>query len=390
MAAPKLNPDAQPPLCEPSILRNRYFRGKYMNAEAFDVEQAYVLDRLRLRGRLCGWGVVRGLEVVPHDIPECIDRWVTVRCGLAIDPYGREILLGEDRHVALETEVQTDAGGDEQVVPRGGTFFLCLRHCEEGAHPVRVLDSEAAAGPNQTAFDHVKEVAVIEILDEGELPPGMWRRVGGDPDDVCSGAAEIDPSSSTSETLVPLAILKVDPSKENEEAVAIEMRGRRQLAINGEHLTHVSHTNWLHGERLSLACLAAEDHELRIGFDQPLAEDSGLDGRSFTVTWEDDEGLVRRLPSEPGNPRLEDNRRRAAFRIDPALLDPAATLCLIGRVLTVVLNCDVVRDRNGNPLDGSHLDGRLPSGDGVAGGRFESWLVLSEEYAQDNDGQGEP
>jgi hypothetical protein len=36
--------------------------------------------------------------------------------------------------------------------------------------------------------------------------------------------------------------------------------------------------------------------------------------------------------------------------------------------------CDFVLDDEGNPVDGNHLGGRLPTGNGVYGDSFESWL----------------
>ena len=43
----------------------------------------------------------------------------------------------------------------------------------------------------------------------------------------------------------------------------------------------------------------------------------------------------------------------------------------------VVVKCDFLIDKNGKPIDGNHLRGVVPfSGDGVAGGEFESWFKL--------------
>jgi hypothetical protein len=40
----------------------------------------------------------------------------------------------------------------------------------------------------------------------------------------------------------------------------------------------------------------------------------------------------------------------------------------------ILLRCDFVLDENGNAIDGNFLGGKLPTGDGVAGGLFESWV----------------
>jgi hypothetical protein len=41
----------------------------------------------------------------------------------------------------------------------------------------------------------------------------------------------------------------------------------------------------------------------------------------------------------------------------------------------VVLKCNVLIDGSGNPVDGDYR-GSLPTGDGFAGGDFESWFIL--------------
>ena len=43
------------------------------------------------------------------------------------------------------------------------------------------------------------------------------------------------------------------------------------------------------------------------------------------------------------------------------------------------LACDFILDWKGDPVSGAHLAGRLPSGNGIAGGLFESWFTISEQ-----------
>jgi hypothetical protein len=70
--------------------RNRYFDGKVMNADAFAVEQAYLVGRHRRHLRtLHGSGIVSGLAVSPG----ADGTSVLVAPGAAIDPEGREILV---------------------------------------------------------------------------------------------------------------------------------------------------------------------------------------------------------------------------------------------------------------------------------------------------------
>ncbi|HEX8468591.1 MAG TPA: hypothetical protein VF620_12380 [Allosphingosinicella sp.] len=47
-----------------------------------------------------------------------------------------------------------------------------------------------------------------------------------------------------------------------------------------------------------------------------------------------------------------------------------------GAPVRVVLRCDFVLDEAGTPIDGNFLAAKLPTGDGIAGGLFESWLTI--------------
>ena len=96
------------PLSTPT--RNRYFSGRLLTAEDLTQEQEYLATKRRLTNRLLhGWGVVAGLDVTVTDGPA-----VTVSAGLALDGWGREIVV-----VTATTEpipVGTGAGSLEVVV----------------------------------------------------------------------------------------------------------------------------------------------------------------------------------------------------------------------------------------------------------------------------------
>jgi len=98
--------------------RPRYFAGKLLTAEDFELEQRYHIEKRWLLNRvLQGPGVVSGLEVTAGT-PEN----VSVAPGVALDPLGREIVVCEPQQLAipdhveplsvclLYTEVETDRG----------------------------------------------------------------------------------------------------------------------------------------------------------------------------------------------------------------------------------------------------------------------------------------
>lgn len=98
--------------------RPRYFAGKLITAEDFELEQRYHIEKRWLLNRMLeGAGIVSGLGVVPSE-----QGTVTVEPGLALDPLGREILVTEPQQLAipdcveplsiclLYREIETDHG----------------------------------------------------------------------------------------------------------------------------------------------------------------------------------------------------------------------------------------------------------------------------------------
>jgi hypothetical protein len=54
-----------------------------------------------------------------------------------------------------------------------------------------------------------------------------------------------------------------------------------------------------------------------------------------------------------------------------------------GATLTVTLRRDFILDARGTPVDGTHLRGALPSGNGTAGGDFVSWFTVVDPSDQE-------
>ena len=77
--------------------RNYYFTGKYMTARDFRDEQSYLVSHQHWhQWTLHGWGIVWGLEVILKD------HCVTIEPGLAVDCYGRELVLAHPVEFPIE------------------------------------------------------------------------------------------------------------------------------------------------------------------------------------------------------------------------------------------------------------------------------------------------
>src|SRR5258708_5378368 len=84
------------------IARVHYFEGKFLRRADFTDEQAYQMG-MRRRHNIAHhtWGIVRGLELIYDEKAESL----FVQKGMAVDGYGRELLLPVQQPIALSTFV---------------------------------------------------------------------------------------------------------------------------------------------------------------------------------------------------------------------------------------------------------------------------------------------
>ena len=417
--------------------RNRYFTGKFMTARDFRDEQAYFLSHHRKHNRvLHGWGIVCGLRVVPHPNPDCADRWVVVRAGIAIDCCGREMVLHKDTPFELplprpaepgkadtasqkdvpnqqdrprqhDTPHQQDRPGhmaaqQQQGVPAqevmSGPFLLCLRYDEEEIEHVPALYAEGTCDPTRREANRVREVARLGVCSLDEVEPGCWRVPGGDMEARCRDDCDeelpgpagicLEPECPCGQA-VPLALINFNP--ENPEAgFEIDTRGRRHLPVPPEFLTHVVGINWPHGGEVTLSHLRHNmGGRLEVRFDRKLlpaeGDATGVNAFTFVVQYGGIQRDIEFLPFPRDYPPGLEEDCRAVFTIDPDYIDPRERDNIAGNVVYVTLKCDFILDCHENPVDGDHMRGRLPSGDGIPGGIFESWFRVVPDSSTEEE-----
>ena len=354
--------------------RIRYFTGRHMTARDFSDADAYHRSMRHLHNRvLHGWGIACGLEVEPHPRPEC---GVVVRCGLALDCCGREIVLPRD----LSQRIPWDKLPDNRCKPGDEVLLLCLEYCEEHTEKVPVLYSHDACSGTAYEDGRVREGYRLHwhVVKEADLPEHGWQRPGGcepgaDPA-PCGGEQQVcclDPQCPP-HACAPLAVVRGDP-----EHPEIDTSQRRFIGNGPDRLTHVCWISWPHGGIVSASQLA----QVSVRFDRALsppvggeAGPTGINERTFVMqSGQQREDLDFVMFTQA--PHLLADRRTAVFDV----LRPQQ---YINHTIQVTLRCDFILDCHGNPVDGNHLRGRLPSGDGVMGGTFESWfrVVDDDEY----------
>jgi hypothetical protein len=414
-----------------ALERNRYFTGKYMTAREFWIDQKYFLSRHRLHNRLLhGWGIVCGLQVKPHPREECADRWVIVTPGIAIDCCGREIILKEDKTIKVWTppesdddqnaedkaEMDTKADSadlqkvdekrghqhedpsqsaqppedDSKGTSQTGPFLLYIRYSEEEFEYVPALYAEGMCDPTRREANRLREMGELGVCLLDEVEPGCWSVPGGVEETPCIddcdetligyGLGCIIPNCPCG-LIVPLAVVQ---PVENEEGYfigpdQIDMRGRHYLKIPSEILTQIVGINWPHGGELSLSRLRDDcNGRLEIRFDRKLEQShnigAGVNQYTFIVQYAGVQRDLEFLAWDPNNPPQVEEGCRAVYTIHQDYLGDVTNIA--NNMIYVTLKCDFILDCHGNPVDGNHLKGLLPSGNGVPGGNFVSWFKV--------------
>lgn len=363
----------------PVVERNRYFTGKYMTARDFAAEQDYLLARHRLHNRLLhGWGVVCGFGVTCHPDPACHDR-VVVGVGIALDCHGRDLALTR-RAVVAVPRPPADATDAER------RFLLCAAYCEEEVEPVPVVHDDCGCAARRCEANRVREGVTLTVRPFDDVDPACWAVPGGGSDcahDDCdqdlpaAGGGCLEPDCPCG-GLVPLAAVTVGEDGDLE----IDTRGRRALPTAPALLTTITATSWEHGGAVPLRDLRA-DPRLWITFDRAIAPAdgvaTGINAETFVVQHAGEGDDLEYVPYDTAHPpRLEDDRH-AVFTIAPGFLDRGRRGGLDGSTIYVTLRADFVLDCHGRAVDGDHIGGRLPSGNGREGGEFHSWFRVDDD-----------
>lgn len=159
-----------------SFERNNYFCGKLMVERDFWAEQLYHIGKKRLHNTyLHGWGTVCCLKVDPH--PFCPNLRVIVRPGLAIDCWGREILLTQDFEVELESYKKN--GNTSNSKPENLYICLSYKECETESVPVFLDDCgcREQCEPNRIREEFEIDVLTEDDFEEGELDEYLHNKI---------------------------------------------------------------------------------------------------------------------------------------------------------------------------------------------------------------------
>jgi hypothetical protein len=411
------------PCAVPALCRSNYYTGKLLTERDFTAEQRYHADKLRLHYMaLHGWGLVCGLTVQPH--PHCPKLRIVVEEGLGIDDCGHEVRLLRDVELALPqpdptaapaqpcppdpTQVQNPT--QALAAENGKELYVCIRYCENPLEYTPAPFDDCGCNANGQQPNRICESYELKIF-EGE--PAFMKNIHAyrhccEEDDCIDIYKRIlrDCRCPGGIGWLPLALIKQFIAGQPVTADMIDNWSIRPLLPSTRMLDHliqciidrlppaplttIVNFNWGHGEVYNckdfLNTYVAKPDTTRgfeITFSDPVHPD-GITTNSF-------QAQLIRLPQNAQQPRsveiLPGSVTVAADGKSCTLsLDSAYARDLDGQNFDVFirLRCDVIVDQRGHAVDGNLL-GRYadsayvvdgPTGDGIPGGLFESWIQV--------------
>lgn len=368
----------------PELARLRYFHGQPLSALDLRREQSYHRDRARLHNRLLhGWGIVCGLEITvpqPRPTADCDDGHagpeVVVMPGAALDCRGDEMLVRHPRPVRLDALLTEEMR--KLLSERPATVHLAICFHETPIDPTRPLLASGCEPASDCQHARVLDSYRLVLTLE---PPDRGPRC-----EPCCGAC--------GDTCVELAAIRDFHPDRPLTAEQVDTSGRRSLTR--QELTEIVGVNWVHG-----ATYTRDEANALMKVGVELWFSQRVDVATLT------EGVVELTVLEGGGGRSASIYHvQGEFYGLPA--DPYTTFARYrpttketlqyGDRLQVVVRGDFILDECCRALDADHLGGAVPfrgdeglrpaasgaarrcpprpSGDGVEGGEFVSWIQV--------------
>lgn len=207
------------------IVRVHYFPQQFLRTEDFTQEQAYHMQ-MRRRHNIAHhvWGIVQGLELrVEEDGP-------VVQPGMAIDGYGRELILTERKRIS--DEEFTHRNSDELTV--------WLQYGRTGSDEVPEGYYKICSTDSQSDFYRYEETPslILERPDVGYLNARKPKAVASE--DIPFTAARTPPDDPGVLWPVYLGKLIRDRSNPQETVYKVEPAGRPSVGLVGEGISSPS------------------------------------------------------------------------------------------------------------------------------------------------------
>ncbi|MBK1699376.1 hypothetical protein [Thiococcus pfennigii] len=368
--------------------RNRYFRGKLLDVDHFELEQSYFNEKRWLINRLgIGGGVLDGLTCEPFGDGQT----VRIEPGVAIDAAGREIILCEPS-APFDPRRLTDVDGNptSSRVEVDGVVRVALHFVERGVDPMPSFDDACGAesGCSASAFEERYAISVrpLRYAESARKNPGTGVSL-----------AEIQlPGDGSDVTINNDIRTSIESNVELlERILALESSSPQPQAPT------VIKTSWRHAGELSAKELSEQG--LEITFSEPISVlPNPMGWLKVTIEYPfrsaaDGRGFAGRQPTGPflkfsaetiAEQRLlvvcrlvDSDRTQVSLQVSPKLDQSFRQLCAEmgcqenGALCRVSVKCGALANLH------DHKAGKTPSYVvpklvGITGSDFESWLTL--------------
>jgi hypothetical protein len=272
--------------------------------------------------------------------------------------------------------------------------------------------ADGTIGPPGPRGPGIQTVAV-NTLNSGDTATAALSAIGGDPEGdqlltlgIPKGAkGTIGPPGPRGPGIQTVAVNTLDPGQaatasltpipgdpENDWLLTLDIPRGENGTLPAGNFGKVIALSWTHGKTRSASAL--NDLGFAIYFDRLVTADSlatkagpnaplvsfafevlsvtggqssclcPIDGKIELISdVVQQNGLISKVTVAPGGAALV-----RGIRLMPASL-------VSGARVRVVLRCDFVLDQSGKAVDGNFIAAKLPTGDGIEGGLFESWLT---------------
>jgi hypothetical protein len=291
-------------------------------------------------------------------------------------PYGERPPRGAPYNEAPDRPSPKPDPYPEKPEKTWGPFVVCLHVVRHGIEPRPVLDDPSGCDARRSAPTRVRDGFRIEVVPRDALAPECWPSGDsrGDRDCDCrrAGATECFEPDCPCGDCVPLALLTG-----SRNGPAIDIVGRREVVNTLRRHTRIRKVNWPHGGSIHPSYLRDRmGGALRVDFTAPIAPadrraGTGISRFTFEVTLTGVQLNVEFLPTDR-DPYLSEDGCSAFYPLSRGLLGKIEGLGF--KDLMVRLRGDFILDTDGRPIDADFLRGRFPTGNGTAGGTFESWF----------------
>ncbi len=385
--------------------RLNYFHGRALGALDLRREQAYHLDKDRLRNRLLhGWGIVCGLEVTVAEKTPCDPAddapnatVVVVHPGAAIDCRGNEIVVRNPREIVLNdllspADLKAASDGHPSV-------YLTLAYHEQPIDPTRPLLAADC--------EPIPDCRYGRICETYRICASTTRPDPGPSCEPCCGGC--------TDTGLLLAEIEDFNPDYPVQADQIELADRRPLARHD--LTEIVGINWVHGATYTREAATAlfASSGIKVRFSRPIQVASlrphvvelttieGGGGRNsgvYVLAGEFPDPPVSTWDELPDGERVE--RPDARLTRDIVYTTTSDETLQYGDHVVITIRGDFVIDECCRAIDANHAAGSVPrlrldddtpspsrtpvgplcparrSGNGTEGGDFVSWIFVEK------------